>query len=151
MTLGRSYSRSLWRTLWSCALALLAAGLLAPPAKAGHCGGYVSVDPRFRGELVRLLEGNEAGRRPSLPLPKAPPCNGPSCSGQPAAPIPPTVIPATSAHDWALSAVPVEVDGGGPSPLAPDETTVRPIHRGPSILHPPRPIPSDGLALRTRL
>jgi hypothetical protein len=41
--------------------------------------------------------------------------------------------------DRACSVAPVALEPGDTSLLTPDEVDHRPIHRGPSIFHPPRP------------
>lgn len=127
------------RWVRACGLALLALGLFAPSARAGHCGWYVKGGEPFRQELARLLEGDGAVRRTTSPLPARPRCNGPSCSGQPAAPMAPAVAPPIPSDDWACTIAPVALGPDGIALHIPDEAGARPVRRGPAIFHPPRP------------
>jgi hypothetical protein len=125
------------RNLRGCSLALLLFGLLAPAARAEHCGRYIVAEAEYRQQLARLLEGVANDRLPGLP--NAPePCRGSLCSGQPAAPASPVATPTPPGEDWACPVATVEPRGLLSHLRATDAAEARPIRRGPSIFHPPR-------------
>jgi hypothetical protein len=138
---SRSQSRSFRRALGLCSIALLAVGLLAPSAKASHCGRYVEEDARFRRAIADLLS-SEPGERPSVPIPPAPPCSGALCSGQPAAPATPVATPTLIEDHWPCPVATVAIACDDSRPVTTDEADARPVRRGLSIFHPPR-LPSS--------
>lgn len=146
-------SSARWRLMRcssSALLALLAWGALAPPARAGcvHDALSRSQEPagaaHFRWLIARGAMAAPAGEPThSLPPSDRPapgrPCDGPTCSGHDGLPPVPTSMMAPAGGSWAWHAGSGADAATGSESLIASESRPRPVRRGPSIFHPPRP------------
>jgi hypothetical protein len=120
---------------WSAGalVALVAGSFCAPEASAAGCDHPTTLDgPAGHFELLA-----KAGALPKLPRrPASVPCSGPTCSNAPHAPS----APAPLAESLAISEA-------RPSYDMPNPSAARPLHRGPSVFHPPRtPLAAGSIA-----
>lgn len=129
---------------WSGALlALLAVGVVAPPAaRAGCAARYVTSRSTATGETahVELLSLATPPGEPARPRPT--PCSGAFCSGSPATPLPatPSIVSLDDGR-WVIPPFPVFLVGPGVFSRSPVDLNPRPVNRTFSIFHPPR-VPS---------
>jgi hypothetical protein len=115
-----------WRFATAALLALAAVALLAPAEARATCGDYVVLHP------------SAGEHQPPVPADSPLPCSGPSCSEGSLPPLTPLAPPAPAAEKWGCAS-PEAARGAPPLEGAvPDPTTPRPLHRGPSVYHPPR-------------
>jgi hypothetical protein len=134
------------RPLADALLVLLAWALVAPSNARAGCS-QPGNGPAGRDHLAGFLDplivaGSEAPGAPASPAatPARPrPCSGPSCSAPTAPPAAPSVAVTRSVELWAcLRAVPVPAEPR-PSVFPPLPCDLRPVRRGASVFHPPRP------------
>ncbi len=131
-------------------LTLLAFGLLAPAsARAGcvHDALGRSQQPAGAAHFDRLIamgampmpDGDPAPRPFEPATPGRPrPCSGPTCSNDSGVPPVPTATLAPASPSWAWAGQLLDADGPASDLLPRREGLSRPVHRGPSIFHPPR-------------
>lgn len=138
---------------WAGALlALLVAGWLAPSVRAGcvHDALRRSQEPagaaHFRwliaaGAMTAAADSSATDPSPSdRDVPGQPrPCDGPSCSGHSGLPTAPSASIAPTAPSWAWPGSRAAILGPGSDRLPLCEARPVPVHRGPTIFHPPRP------------
>jgi hypothetical protein len=119
------------------ALALLAYGLFAPPAARASCGHYVVIGSQTGRGALPAMQPSHADD--SLPAAPAAPCSGPRCSGRTPVPLtaPPAPVrtPDQSLADALSCVLLVET---GPTGLALEDGSRRPVRRTSTIYHPPR-------------
>jgi hypothetical protein len=145
------YGRTSWLRFLTAALLALAAGAaVAPAAARASCGDYVTVAkpaapslPRSTPLPARPEKVTPCSRHDSEgPVPPCRlPCYGPGCSGLPQpAPAPASAAGTSAGQDqWdCLLILPVCAHTEAAAPQ-PDGTRGRPVRRGPSVYHPPRP------------
>jgi hypothetical protein len=116
-------------------MALVAGALAAPEAKAAGCDHPTTLGgPAGHFEMLA-----KAGALPKVPRrPASIPCSGPTCSNAPHAPSAPAPLVTPPTAEWGYLAENPEISGARPSYHAPDPSSARPLHRGPSVFHPPR-------------
>jgi hypothetical protein len=132
-----------WRIPWLLAatsLTFAASALVAPAPAAASCGDYVLLDTHADRPAGQTLLPPGRPQTPSQPDHKPPPpCHGPLCSRHPAAPPTPPVVVPVSAEEWGHLPFLIRPARPGPARSCREQTHARPVHRGPSVYHPPRP------------
>ena|GEM_PF-3248020 len=136
------------------ALALLAAGAVAPGSAWARCAHYVVVKGGSASDDLPLLKKYGAvdtagASRANHPTPAAPQdrpgsCSGPSCSRRDGLPPTQGSFGAARAAQWAILAIPSSLAAAGASALLGDESGARPVHVPDAVFHPPRPAPAAG-------
>ena len=124
---------------------ILALAWIAPPAAVGGCANLVTSrsDPEHLASLVGTLMIDlavQAGPDSAPPMPR--PCAGAWCSGQPAAPPATAGTGGAGGDPWAWSPSIARRTPIAAHSLAAEAHRLRPLHRGPAVFHPPRPVPS---------
>ncbi|HWE40213.1 MAG TPA: hypothetical protein VG406_26915 [Isosphaeraceae bacterium] len=131
---------------WSAGalVALVAGSFCAPEASAAGCDHPTTLDgPAGHFELLA-----KAGALPKLPRrPASVPCSGPTCSNAPHAPSAPAPLVTLPTGEWGCLAESLAISEARPSYDMPNPSAARPLHRGPSVFHPPRtPLAAGSIA-----
>ncbi len=142
----KSQSRGCWIRLSAGAVFALAATVgIAPATARAGCSHYVVSRTDTAAGLPHLdlldpAHGASASDVPLVPPSGPKPCSGPMCSGgNPVAPPVPAVPITVRAEQWGcLTALP-PLDGPGTAAFLDSDPAARPVRRGPTIDHPPRP------------